>query len=157
MPSLQVLQAFPVPFKPPSARCYESWIRTNLCAAGNDRKKRALRASQHVVSKGARQTRTIGPLLQFEMWARFWADAKVEARFCEGRGLGVYCVAPLRCGRLVARSVIDRDVWHEETRLLVWHDGGKAAAFGPLSLLNAGCAQCANVHFRCDPHEKDVW
>jgi len=157
VPTLQVLQAFPLPSRPPLAPCHESWIRTNLCAVGNDTKKLPLRASQHFFSKGSRHDRIIGPLLQLQMWASFWADEKVEARYLDGRGLGVFCVASLYHNRLVARSVMDCDVWHERMRLLTWHVRGKATAFGPLSLINAGCERCSNVHFRLDPHEKNVW
>jgi len=76
VPTLQVLQAFPLPSRPPLAPCHESWIRTNLCAVGNDTKKLPLRASQHVVSKGSRHDRIIGPLLQLQMWVSFWADER---------------------------------------------------------------------------------
>ena len=92
---------------------------------------------------------TIEAERQIDMWFDFFTTASLTIRPSCG-GLGIFATRKINYGTVIARSVLDEDLWWPELGTLAEGVEGRAAAFfGPVSLLNA--ASC------CRKHANTIW
>jgi hypothetical protein len=123
----------------------DQWVRKNIFVKSYDKNVRLpLRIKSGAVTSGGRELRKILPARQLAMWVNLWTSKDVEARLSVKLGLGLFARRTLKPHTEVARAVIDPFI--NDPTCLSHHQHG--AAFGPLSLVNAACVDCANALFR---------
>jgi hypothetical protein len=95
-----------------------------------------------LVGLGARAHRTIEAEWMLLQWAGAWSARRVAVTFDDGIGFGVRALRAIRKGTALLGGVVEADI---DDPVCLVHPCG--SLFGPASLLNAACAECANAAF----------
>jgi hypothetical protein len=134
------------------------WLRQELHRCGYDTRKPAkqLLLAASAVSKGSSFVCSIGCERQLMLWLGLLESSKLTVKPFAG-GLGLFAceskhgepATAFAPGTVVARGVLDDQLWWPELKTLAESSDKKhAALFGPISLINAACcAACSNVEF----------
>ena len=138
------------------------WIRDEIVSTQDKSTTRSLRVSHSMLSRGTKNSRNIGSEQQMLYWANFWDNEDATVKQSCG-GLGIFASdrlptrptgcepitsgpQPLKGGTIIARGEVDNRLWWPELETLIEDkDGRPSAMFGPISLINAACAEHANV------------
>ena len=96
------------------------------------------------VGRGGRFHREIFPLRQLVWWVEFLASDAVRASFDDELGLSLWVEVAVDRGALIAQSIVDQHVQDMGSGT----QGASGAWFGPASLINCACADCANATFK---------
>ena len=125
----------------------EAWVRYEMRGTKDDYTDASLRCSHVMLSKGSREARSIGCVQQMMHWADLWKSEDVTVEHSQF-GLGLFAMADIAAGKVVARGVTDPALWWPELETLIEDiDGKTSAMFGPTSLINSACAKHANAEF----------
>ena len=138
----EVPEGCPEPSRPTMP--LNSWLRSSLYRSGYDRATRLAGCPLVIVRQAGSFDAADFPTEQLTMWADLWRNRTVVVVPSHGLGLAT-------CKRLCAGSIVDRGVldprvtWAQTLLLLPAADGKGAALFGPASLVNAACKDCASA------------
>ena len=125
----------------------EAWLRYELRGTNDSYPDASLRCSHLMLSNGTREARSIGCVQQLMHWADLWKNEAVTVKDSQF-GLGLFAMADIAAGKVVARGVTDPELWWPELETLIEDiDGKTSAMFGPTSLINSACAKHANAEF----------
>jgi hypothetical protein len=87
------------------------------------------------------------------LWCSFLSSGMVGVTRSAG-GLGLCASKDINADVEVVQGVLDGAIWWPELKTIAMaSDGGHAALFGPISLINAACKLHANVIFKRVLHE----
>jgi hypothetical protein len=105
-----------------------------------------------MVGLGRRATRAIEGEWMLLQWVDMWKRGRTKLTYNRTLGFGLQAVRPINRGVHVLSGVVESDADTDHAALIEPH----GTLYGPLSLVNAACANCANIEmFR--PPNGQLW
>ena len=121
----------------------QNWLKLNSYICGRSKTKKALQLTQ-LASLAT---------IQLRLWHEFWSNPLLEVRLSKTRGMGIFLlhdIVPRASSVVIARGLLDYDVFDTVMNLTYAGSAGPCAVFGPTALCNGACKKHSCVEFRTD-------